>query len=753
MFVLSILFMKIWFLTILLITGVAASAQIKVSGNIKDNKGKPIPGISITLKDTYDGSVSDSSGNFKFTTSETGAHTIEVTGVGYHSYATPVELKNTDVTLDIVLKERLDELKAVVVMAGSFEAGDKKRAATVLSSIDIATTAGSNADITAALKTLPGAQQVGHQEGLFVRGGTGDETKQFIDGTVLNNPFFTSTPDIASRGRFSPFLFKGTVFSTGGYSALYGQALSSAVILESIDLPEQTSATASISPILLGGGYQKLSKDKKYSWGASYNYVNLIAYFKAIKQTPDYFDMPELHSADANFRIKTKGGGMIKYYTTFAYNHLGLRRSDIDSAVLKDAFGIINHNWYNNLSWKENLGNGWKMNLGFSYSTNRDNLTQELQNAENKIQRIAGSPWAEKNFHIKSRQDLSQIKQVIEKKLSGLSAVRFGGEYWYSSNPGTFSNDNASYQNHLKDHYAAGFGEADIYLTNAAAMKLGGRYEYSSIIGKANIAPRISLAYKTGTNAQVSLAYGIFYQKPLNNELMFGATSLGYTRAIHYIANYQKTTNERIFRVEAFYKKYADLVKTYPTYSNDGTGYAKGIELFLRDKKTFKNLDYWISYSFLDTKRDYLNYPGKLQPYFAAPHTASIVTKRFVTEWKGGFNITYTYATGRPYYNFRLDNNDQKYFIADQGKTKDFHNVGFSAEYIPSLGKENAKTFIVWFASVTNVLGSNQVYGYNYSYNGAVKQAINPPAKRFYFVGCFLSWGIDRSQDAINNNL
>jgi len=255
---------------------ITAAAQVKVSGKIKDHKGKPIPGVSITLKETYDGTVSDSSGNFSFTTLETGAHIIEVTGVGYHEFIAPVELKSTPVVLEIALKERLDELKAVVVMAGSFEAGDKKRAATVLSSIDIATTAGSNADITAALKTLPGAQQVGHQEGLFVRGGTGDETKQFIDGTVINNPFFTGTPDIASRGRFSPFLFKGTVFSTGGYSALYGQALSSAVILESIDLPEETSATASISPILVGGGFQQLSKNKKSSWGTSYNYVNLM---------------------------------------------------------------------------------------------------------------------------------------------------------------------------------------------------------------------------------------------------------------------------------------------------------------------------------------------------------------------------------------------------------------------------------------------------------------------------------------------
>ena len=124
-----------------------------------------------------------------------------------------------------------------------------------------------------------------------------------------------------------------------------------------------------------------------------------------------------------------------------------------------------------------------------------------------------------------------------------------------------------------------------------------------------------------------------------------------------------------------------------------------------------------------------------------------------MTKWKAGFNITYTYATGRPYYNFRLNSSDGKYFIADQGKTKDLNNVGFSAEYLPNLGKQNAKTFIVLFASVTNVLGSNQVYGYNYSYNGLIRQAITPPARRFYFVGLFLSWGIDRSQDAMNNNL
>ena len=66
---------------------------------------------------------------------------------------------------------------------------------------------------------------------------------------------------------------------------------------------------------------------------------NLVAYFNIVPQLVDYYKMPEFHNADFNYRIKTKSGGMIKYYTTFSYSELGLRRPDIDSTDLKDAFG------------------------------------------------------------------------------------------------------------------------------------------------------------------------------------------------------------------------------------------------------------------------------------------------------------------------------------------------------------------------------------------------------------------------------
>ena len=79
--------------------------------------------------------------------------------------------------------------------------------------------------------------------------------------------------------------------------------------------------------------------------------------------------------------------------------------------------------------------------------------------------------------------------------------------------------------------------------------------------------------------------------------------------------------------------------------------------------------------------------------------------------------------------------------------------MSFSVNYLPNLGKTNPKAFVVWVLGINNVLGQKQVYSYNYSNDGSRKEAVTPPSNRFVFIGCFLSFGIDRTQDAINNNL
>ena len=745
---------------VILLASMSSQAQVKVSGKISDAKGKAVGGVSVVLKNTYDGSTSDSLGNYSFTTTEKGNQIIEATIIGYRSFEEGITLSLKPVILNITLKELVTELKAVVISAGAFVASDKNKGA-VLSALDIVTTPSANGDVTSAFKTLPGTQQVGESEGLFVRGGSATESKIYMDGNLVNNFFYSSTPGIATRGRFNPFLFKGTIFSSGGYSALYGQALSSALILESKDLPEKTQADVAISVVGVGGGIQHLAKDKRSSWGVSYNYTDLWLAFKVNTYKQDFYQRPVYHQGDANFRIKTKNGGFVKYYGYISANKTGFRNPDIDSVVLKDAFEIENLNTYQNINWRDNLGNGWKLNSGISFSTNKDDIINELQDANNQKKIITNpSFYAFKNFKLNNRAQYAQARLVFEKKLNGLNVIRFGSDYFYSDEKSTYTLYNGiQFSEKVKDNLESVFAEADIFLTNSLAAKIGSRLEHSKLINKWNVAPRLSVAYKFADNSQASFAYGIFYQNP-ERKYLPTITGLDYSRASHYILQYQKLSSQRTFRVEAFYKKYSDLYKTTVSATgreiatnNDGFGDAKGMELFWRDKKTFKNVDYWISYSYLDTKRDFLNYPKAITPSFAANHTAALVVKKFVLPWKTGFNLSYSFATGRPYYHLAYDNAQSKYIITDAGKTINYNSMSFSVNYLPNLGKTNPKTFVVWVLGINNVLGQNQVFSYNYNNSGTRKEAVTPPSKRFIFLGCFLSFGIDRTQDAINNNL
>ena len=743
-----------------ILTALSAKSQVRITGKITDTKSRPLQGVSISLKNSYDGATSDSSGNYSFNTTEKGDQIIEITLIGYRPVEEKISLTGAAINLNSAIKELVTEMKAVVISAGSFVASDKNKGA-VLSAIDIVTTPSANGDVTSAFKSLPGTQQVGESEGLFVRGGTATESKIYMDGQLVNNFFYTSQPGIATRGRFNPFLFKGTIFSTGGYSALYGQALSSALILESKDLPEKTQADLAISVIGLGGGIQHLSTDKRSSWGVSYNYTNIWLAFKFNKFKQDFFQVPVYHQGDANFRIKIKNGGFVKYYGYVSTNKTGFRDTDIDSAALKDAFTIDNLNTYQNISWKEAIGNGWKINIGVSFSTNKDDIDNEVQDANGQKQVINNpSFYAYKNFTLNNRAKYGQVRLVLEKKLKGLSAIRFGSDYFYSDEKTTYTMyDGTKFDQAIKDNLFAVFAEGDIYLTNNLAAKIGGRLEHSEIVNKWNVAPRVSIAYKFQDNSQASFAYGIFYQNPETRYLP-AVASLNYSKATHYIMQYQKINSMRTFRVEAFYKKYDDLYKTTKDFTgrdiaanNTGFGDAEGLEIFWRDKKTIKNVDYWISYSYLDTKRDFLNYPTAIQPSFAANHTAAFVFKRFVMPLKTQFNVSYNFASGRPYYRIAYDNAQTKYVITDEGKTINYNSMSFSVNYLPNIGKKNPRTFAVWVLGINNVLGQKQIFTYNYNNDGSRKEAVTSPSKRFIFLGCFMSFGIDRTQDAINNNL
>ena len=114
-----------------------------ISGKVTDKKNLPIRGVSITIEDSYDGSTTDSLGNFSFATTENGLKMISATMSGYLTFNLKIAITNNPILLNIIIKELITELNAVTITAGSFEASDKKKG-TVLTSLDVVTTAGSN---------------------------------------------------------------------------------------------------------------------------------------------------------------------------------------------------------------------------------------------------------------------------------------------------------------------------------------------------------------------------------------------------------------------------------------------------------------------------------------------------------------------------------------------------------------------------------------------------------------------------------
>ncbi len=712
------------FLLITLFISTILWSQTTIKGIVTDQSGEPIIGANVFLKDTYDGTSTEVDGSFEFTTTEVGEAILSVTYIGFEDFGQAVQLNGGEMVVNPQIEELASELNMVVISAGAFEASDEKKAV-MLSSLDIVTTAGATADIAGALNTLPGTQAVGEEGQLFVRGGAAYETRTFIDGLFVQNPYSSRVPDIPVRGRFSPFLFKGTMFSTGGYSAEYGQALSSALILSTNDLA--TATTTGISLMTVGLGASHTHVWDKSSLAVSGNYINVAPYNAIVPQDREWDKPYRGLDGQVIYRKQTSKTGIFKLNINGSSGSLGLQTPGFEDVTQTNAFTLGNDNFYLNSSFKEILDDHWTLWTGISYSYDTEDIHER--------------------FSVETNEQSAQAKATLTNNVSEYFKIKFGGEYLRNDFDEKFiSSAGEEFSTELADNYGAGFVETDIYLSKNFVARIGTRAEYSDMLAKWNVAPRISLAYKTGEKGQFSLAYGQFFQTPEKALLRFG-TNLDYEKANHYLLNYQVIGEKRTFRIEGYYKTYKDLVKQYngvegPSTDNAGNGHARGFDLFYRDKGgTLKKADFWISYSFLDTERDWRSFPQAAPPTFASKHNASVVYKQWLPKITSSIGFTYSYASPRPYNDPNTDGfNDER--------TAAYHDLSFNISYLTNIGRH----FTVLHASVNNIPGFDNTFGYRYSstpnsdgtFTGVpVKQA----AKRVFFIGCFISIGQRFSKD------
>ena len=712
--------MKTFYTFTLLVLSVICNAQQSVSGIVVTEKNVPIAGANVYIDGTYDGATTDESGNFNFTTDTSGSQTLVVTSLTFETSKIPIDVANCK-NQTFKLKASENTLDAVVITAGNFSAGDKSRVS-VLKPLDIVTTAGSAGNIIAALQTLPGTQNVGEDGRLFVRGGEADETQTFVDGIRVAQPYGATTNNLPTRGRFSPFLFSGISFSTGGYSAEYGEALSSVLLLNTQDEPDQNKTE--ISFMTVGLGLSNTQKWKKSSLSVNTAYIDLAPYQVAIPQNVDWNRAFQSLSGEAVYRYNFQNG-IFKAYAAFDASRFDLNQEDINQPQ-KIRVNLNNNNFYLNTSYRGTFAGNWQVFTGLSYGYGQNKINIDVNDINNT-------------------EHASHLKFKITKKISNRIKLNFGTDYFSTKFDERF---NTNFKSGYESSIAAVYTEADITFSNDFAIRLGVRGSTNDYISEKSISPRASLAYKISKKSQFSFAYGNFEQAPRQEYLKY-SDDFKTEKSAHYILNYQYVKNSTTFRAEVYYKGYSDLVK-YDTnsvlpnsvFSNNGEGFAKGVDLFWRDGNSIKNLEYWVSYSFIDTKRDYQNFSSEVTPSFVASNSLSLVTKYWISDWKSQVGFTHQFSSGRPY-----NNPNETAFM--NGKTKSFNNLSFNWAYLVTQQK------ILYF-SVSNVLGTQNIFGYNYATtpngNGIYdRKAVIPTADRFFFVGFFWTISENKKDNQLKN--
>ncbi len=663
------------------------SGQTLIHGTVHDQKNNPLPGANIFIKNSYDGTTADSLGHFSFKTDLSEPQTLLATFIGYQPFfvvLNPDAQKSFE--FSIILKESDDQIGEVVINAGVFEASDEKKGVT-MRVFDIATTPSAQGDIFGALATLPGSQKVGEDGRIFVRGGESYETKTYMDGMLVATPYSSKMPDMPTRGRFSALLFSGTLFSTGAYSAEYGQALSSVVDMKTN--PVETEEKSSISLLTVGtmGSTTRCWKGGSLSFNG--DYMNSGLSNKINRQKADWIKTPESVDGTIMLRQKTGKTGMLKFFGNFSHNTSGIDYHTVSTPGNQRIF-TRETNVYTTVIWNGMMGENWLLQAGTAWNFDHQKLDM---NADRII----------------NDQKMIQTKLLLNYQKNEKLSVKTGAD-WIGSDYGQYVRMNGYFRLPFRNNQLSAFGETEYKLSKKVAARFGLRFENNSLIRSSTLAPCFSGAYKTGAHSQISLACGAFYQNPENDYLKF-APQLKPEKARHLVGTWQYQTEQKTLRIESYLKKYDDLVKYTvlyaphaASYSNKGNGQAEGVDIFWRDKKSINLTDYWISYSWINARRNYKDFQEEAVPNFISEHNLSVVAKRFFQPLRTYASVTYSFASSRPYHNPNLPG-----FM--NARTKNYNDISLSLTYITELFGRQSVVHLM----ANNLAGFDNVFGYNFS--------------------------------------
>jgi len=616
--------------------------QSLISGKVLTGSGEPLGFANVILIGTTQGAMTDETGAFSFTTPVTGLGEVQASLLGYAKKRLKVRLESGKKTVLVFrLTEQDISLSELVVTASAY--GSESVSGLPVSPMEVVMTPGGAADIFQMLKTLPGLTPVSESSDLFIRGGEPMESTVLTDQSVIAHP---GTFESTYGGLFSvlpPSMVKSLWFSSGGFPAKYGNALSGVLDITTRLEPSEFRIQA---------GANFAGWDAETTVPVIPGKSGLTAFVKASRtgllmkvnqNTRPFTSYPEGWTAGGSYSHRVTETGRIKVNFLAGRDDQGVLVSRPEG---KSEFAGQSETGNAGITWSEVFSRKVVVKSGFS-------VTQFSKNWKLGV------------------LDLTETDRTVQSR-TDVELAGSNGQKWYTGFNLDHRVDEFTGRVPASDHdYRTGSAFRSLLLDSpvttgggyleweqsgwfgvpALSSRLGLRTDHSSDRKSVTLDPRLSLSAPVTETITGSLSAGVYHQSPWlplqnRNEIR---TSLPAMTARHLVASLAWQGPEAAsFRAEFWGKHYQDLPKkTVSGWTGSGTGYALGTDLIYKGLLP-GSIDGWVSYGWAVSRRDWLETTGMAPSQADITHNLTWIGKKNLTAaWQIGWNLKL--ATGRPY--------------------------------------------------------------------------------------------------------
>lgn len=645
-------------LVLLFTTSVALLAQnSSVSGYIKDAEtGETLISANIAFQETGKGTSSNAGGYFSITNIKPGTYTLLFTYMGYELSDREITLEtNENLHLVVELKPAMHQFEEIEVRSEADER-EKKNIGTMQVNAELIKELPSvfEADVFRSVQLLPGIKSASDfSSGLYIRGGSPDQTLILLDRTTVYNPshffgFFST---------FNPDAIKDVRLYKGGYPANYGGRLGSVLTIFNKD-GNRNQTSGSVTAGLLASRASIEGPFSKGSWMLAARRSTLEPLLAGLRQgnerIPDTF-----YFYDFNGKLNLDASQNDKFSLAFYSGKDVVNFPFADEASFNLDYGnqTLNGNWTHIFS--ENLFSHFVVTGSRYFNFPEIEMSGTPVNRQNNIY----------DFSLKG--DLEYMSgnnhQFSAGVWAGVSTLklkdRFDGEDTYSSR--------------IHNRYASVYLQDDWRPSEKWKITPGLRLNYFSDGEYLRLEPRMALEYVPAQHLRFQAAYGRYNQflTLISNEAFSGfdvwlTSAEGVSPAFgdQFVIGAKSIPFEGYgLDAEVYYRTMTDLFELDPflpdvagmDYKDTfriGEGYAYGMEVFF-EKRTGKFtgfIGYTLGYTWQkfpgfnmgmsDEGQSARFYP----PKYDRRHDINLVTSyRLNSRWK--VTSSFNFSTGQAY--------------------------------------------------------------------------------------------------------